>query len=214
MKKLRMKPHGEKGLLFTFCGLDGCGKSSMIGRLQEALAAEGHELVLIKQPTPAFRGTDIFRTYMDAEDPSQYDYRALSLAAAADRIQHAWQVILPALREGKVVIADRYVYSCLANLRARGYTKDRWLYEIAEALPKPDLAFFLDLPVETAVARVRSRPEERDHYIDMPLQYRLREEYRSICKKNGGSLVPSDGSIEEAFATVQAYVKKQLGGKQ
>ena len=88
------------------------------------------------------------------------------------------------------MVSDRYFYSCLANLRARGYEQDRWIYEISASIPKPDLAFFLDVDVDTAIRRVRSRASERDRYIDVPLQHRLRREYWEIAAENGGSRSP------------------------
>lgn len=217
MKKLKMKPHNTKGKLITFCGLDGCGKSSMIEMTTKALAKNGKEFIVTKQPTQTMRNSEIFRTFMDCPDNSAYEYRALSLMAAADRIQHANKVILPALREGKIVICDRYFYSCIANLRARGYIHDEWIYEISESIPKPDLSFFLDVPVETAVSRVRMRPSEKDRYIDMPLQHLLRNEYIEICNANQGILVKSDADIEHTFATINNFIyefleKYNLGG--
>ena len=206
MNILRMKSHNESGKLITFCGLDGCGKSSMIRMLADDLKEKGVEIILTKQPTNAMRNTDIFRTFMDEADNSAYEYRALSLMAAADRIQHVNKVILPALREGKTIICDRYFYSCLANLCARGYTDDAWIYEISESIIKPDLAFFLDLPVELAVSRVRSRPEEKDRYIDMPLQYRLKEDYKTICTINEGELVKSDTDINDTYSIIKRKV--------
>ena len=158
MKKLRMTPHNTEGKVITFCGLDGCGKSSMIKMITEAFRERGIEFIVTKQPTDAMRNTEIFRTFMDCPDNSAYEYRSLSLMAAADRIQHANKIILPALKKGKTVICDRYFYSCLANLRARGYTNDEWIYEISENIIQPDVAFFLDVPVEIAVGRVRMRP--------------------------------------------------------
>lgn len=211
MKELRMKPHNTKGKLITFCGLDGCGKSSMIKMLTEAFEEHGIDYIVTKQPTDAMRNTEIFRTFMDCPDNSAYEYRSLSLMAAADRIQHANKVILPALREGKTVICDRYFYSCLANLRARGYIDDEWIYEISESIPKPDAAFFLDLPVETAVERVRMRSAEKDRYIDMPLQYLLKEEYKEICDANNGTLVKSDIDIEHTFSAIKTCVYQLLG---
>lgn len=211
MKELRMKPHNTKGKLITFCGLDGCGKSSMIKMLTEAFEEHGIDYIVTKQPTDAMRNTEIFRTFMDCPDNSAYEYRSLSLMAAADRIQHANKVILPALREGKTVICDRYFYSCLANLRARGYIDDEWIYEISESIPKPDAAFFLDLPVETAVERVRMRPAEKDRYIDMPLQYLLKEEYKEICDANNGTLVKSDVGIGHTFSAIKTCVYQLLG---
>ena len=178
---LNMQPHEYPGKLITFCGLDGCGKSTMIRMLSEDLSRDGYEVFLTKQPTDMMRKSDIFRTYMDTSDPSQYEYLSLSLMAAADRIQHVNHVIIPALMEGKFVISDRYFYSCLANLRARGFKEDAWIYEVSKNIIKPDLAFFLDAPVSVALERVRSRPEEKDRFVNIELQYLLRDEYKNIA---------------------------------
>lgn len=213
MKELRMKPHNTEGKLITFCGLDGCGKSSMIEMVTKALAKNGIETIVTKQPTDMMRKTEIFRTFMDCPDNSAYEYRALSLMAAADRIQHVNKIILPALKEGKTVICDRYFYSCIANLRARGYIHDEWIYEISESILKPDAAFFLDVPVETAVRRVRMRPSEKDRYIDMSLQHLLRNEYIEICNANQGILIGSDTDIGRTFATIKNCIHHILGNR-
>lgn len=199
MEKLRMHPHQTKGLLITFCGLDGCGKTSMIRALSTMLQAQGHTLLLTKQPTDFVRNSNIFRAYMDQPDHDAYDYRSLSLLAASDRVQHVSHIIRPALEAGRIVISDRYFYSCLANLCARGYGQDKWIYEISESIIQPDIAFFLDVPVETAVTRVRSRENERNRYIDMKLQYQLREKYIEISGLNGGVLL-STRETEESTA--------------
>jgi dTMP kinase len=119
-------------------------------------------------------------------------------------------VIEPAMQAGKVVLSDRYFYSCLANLRARGFTDDRWIYEIAESIVKPDIAFFFDVPVETAVRRVRSREAEKDRYIDMELQNRLREEYQRICRKNDGVLISTENSEEQCYTVIKKIVERTL----
>jgi dTMP kinase len=204
-------PHNRKGVLITFCGLDGCGKTTMINMLQDYFKYYGINVALTKQPTDNMRQSHIFRTYMDAEDHSAYSYRSLSLMAAADRIQHCNHVVLPVLHQGTVLISDRYIYSCLANLRARGYKSDRWIYEIVKDIPKPDLAFFLDVPVEVAVERVRQRPEEKNRYIDMDLQYKLREEYINICAENGGILIPSIDEPSVTFDRIWNCVYDKLG---
>lgn len=209
MKKLDMKPKDGSGFLFTFCGLDGCGKTTMLTRLKEDFEKE-HNVFLTKQPTNAVRDSVIFRTYMDCPDHSSFDYRSLSLLAASDRLQHGSKVIEPHIQVGNVVISDRYFYSCLANLRARGFKDDEWIYEVAESVVKPDVAFFFDVPVETAVKRVRSRPAERDRYIDMELQYRLREEYINICKANNGILISTENPIEECYKIVKQEAERVM----
>lgn len=208
--KLQMKPHNLPGYLFVFCGLDGSGKTTQIGLLRDYMQEQGLSVQLTKQPTNAVRKSQIFRTYMDAPDHSAYDYRALSLLCASDRVQHTNKEIVPRLSAGELVISDRYFYSCLANLRARGYTKDQWIYEIAGCIPQPDIAFFMDVDVDTAVTRVRSRENEKNRYIDIRLQYRLREQYLEIAKDIGGVIIHTGKSIEEAFQVVRASVMEVL----
>lgn len=209
MKPLKMRPNKTKGYLFTFCGLDGSGKTTMLKRLKEELEKQ-YNVFLTKQPTEAVRKSEIFRTYMDSPDHDAFDYRSLSLLAASDRMQHVSKVIEPQMAEGKIVISDRYFYSCLANLRARGFREDKWIYEVAKSIVQPDIAFFFDVPVEIAVKRVRSRPEEKDRYIDMELQYKLRNEYIAICKANHGVLISTERPIEDCYSMVKEKVKRVI----
>lgn len=209
MKPLNMRPNETSSFLFTFCGLDGCGKTTMLTRLEKELG-EKFQTFKTKQPTNAVRESDIFRTYMDNPDHDAYDYRSLSLLAASDRLQHVNKVIEPQMTQGKIVISDRYFYSCLANLRARGFENDQWIYEIAKSVVKPDVAFFFDVPVETAVKRVRSRIEEMDRYIDMELQYKLRDEYIKICRANNGVLISTEMPIEDCYAIVKREVERVM----
>lgn len=209
MQELSMRPHNTAGKLFTFCGLDGCGKTTMMHRLVQELKSE-YPVFLTKQPTDFVRSSAIFRTYMDSPDHEEYDYRSLSLLAASDRVQHTSKVIEPALQRGQIVLSDRYFYSCLANLRARGFEHDRWIYEIAASIIRPDIAFFFDVPVEVAVSRVRSREAEKDRYIDWQLQDRLHKEYLDICQANGGIRIPTTLSEDESYALVRREVRKVM----
>lgn len=209
MEKLNMRKNQTDGLLITVCGLDGCGKTTMIRRLIEDLGKD-YTVFVTKQPTDYVRKSDIFRTYMDSPNHDAFDYRSLSLLAASDRLQHVSKVIEPELQKGNIVISDRYFYSCLANLRARGFEQDGWIYEITKSVIEPDIAFFFDVPVETAVARVRKRPEEKNRYIDMDLQYKLREEYINICKANGGVLISTMRDKEESYNQVKQAVERVM----
>lgn len=209
MQMLNMRKNTTPGFLITFCGLDGCGKTTMMNRLISDLESE-YGIFITKQPTNAVRNSEIFRTYMDSPNHDAYDYRSLSLLAASDRLQHVNKVIEPKMRSGKIVLSDRYFYSCLANLRARGFEHDKWIYEISESVIKPDIAFFFDVPVEEAVARVRRRPEEKNRYIDMDLQYRLRQEYLDICDANGGILISTLQSKDDCYKIVKSATKEML----
>ncbi len=209
MKKLNMRENKTNGLLITVCGLDGCGKTTLMNRLIADLEKK-HKVFVTKQPTNYVRESEIFRTYMDSPNHDAFDYRSLSLLAASDRIQHVNKVIEPMMTEGKIVVSDRYFYSCLANLRARGFTNDLWIYEIARSMIKPDIAFFFDVSVETAVERVRKRPEEKDRYIDMDLQYKLRKEYIDICKANRGVLISTEQSEEDSYKQVKQELERMM----
>lgn len=207
MRKLNMRENKTNGLLITVCGLDGCGKTTMMNRLIKDLGVE-NEIFVTKQPTDFVRKSDIFRTFMDSPNHDAFDYRSLSLLASSDRLQHVNKIIEPQLLAGKTVISDRYFYSCLANLRARGFKEDNWIYEIAESVIKPDLALFFDVPVEIAVSRVRRRPEEKDRYIDMELQYKLRKEYIDICEANNGILISTLQDKEATYKQVKEAIER------
>jgi len=209
--KLEMLDNEFAGKLIAFCGLDGCGKTTQIKRLVKWLEENGHKVYLTKQPTDFVRKSDIFRTYMDSPEHDAYDYRALSLLCASDRVQHSNRVISQKLKEGHIVISDRYFYSCLANLIARGFNEDMWIYEIAKSIRKPDISFFLNVPVEDAIARVRERPEEKDRYIDVELQKKLHDLYLSIAHENQGIVVSTILPEDVCFEKILFEVKKIVG---
>lgn len=207
------RAHPYAGRLITFCGLDGCGKTTMIKWLKAYLEkkSELQEVVLTKQPTQFIRESSIFRNFTDESSHDSYDYRSLSLLAAGDRIQHSSKEIVPLLRKGKWVISDRYFYSCLANLRARGYRDDRWIYEIAGYIPKPDIAFFIDVDVEEAIRRVHMREDEKNKYIDIGLQYSLRNEYLKIAKAAGGVVLSGEQPMNSEKEHIKQIVDEVLG---
>lgn len=207
MKKLKMRKNATPGILITVCGLDGCGKTTMLNKMLSDFERKG-EVFITKQPTDYVRESEIFRTYMDSPNHDKFDYRSLSLLAASDRVQHVNKVIEPKLQQGKIVLCDRYFFSCLANLRARGFKNDMWIYEIAQSVIKPDIAFFFDVPVDIAVSRVRNRPEEKERYIDIELQHRLREEYIKICKENDGILISTMMSEDECYNCVKKEIER------
>ena len=74
MNFLKMKPHSTGGILITVCGLDGCGKTSLIDKLKNKIESVGdREVFVTKQPTENMRKSDIFRTYMDKENHDEYE---------------------------------------------------------------------------------------------------------------------------------------------
>lgn len=190
------------GRLITFSGLDGSGKTTLIRCLKKELVGQGMPVMVTKQPTDLMRKSEIFRTFMDTPDHERYEYRALSLMCAADRLQHGSRFIRPLLEEGYTVICDRYYYDCLANLWARGYPEDTWIFELARYVPEPDAAFFLDVDPNTAIRRVRSRQEEKERYIDVELQHRLHTAFQQIAEENQGIVLNTEQPEAACYAVV------------
>lgn len=83
-----------------------------------------------------------------------------------------------------------------------------WIYEIAKFIQKPDVSFFLNVPVENAIARVRARPEEKDRYIDIELQKKLHDLYVNIARENQGIVVSTILSEDTCFERILLEVKK------
>lgn len=201
--KLRFSKEKYLGKLIIFCGLDGSGKTSMINMLEERLKLLGHKCFITFQPTSNMRKTKIFRNYMDSENHDSHSFISLNLQAVADRIQHCENEIIPRLKAGEIVISDRYYFSCIANLNAYGYKDEVWAYDLAKYVPEPDLAFFLDVPADKAINRVRLRPEEKDRYIDINLQHRLSKEYRNVCNEtDNGILINSNRDEKQTFSDI------------
>ena len=166
------------GLLVVFCGLDGSGKTTLINSLVDALTQEGRAPFTTKQPTDAVRESSLFKRVMyTADSAREIEYRAHSLITVSDRVQHSLRVILPKLNEGKIVISDRYFFSALANLRARGYRQDNWIYELGNLLPRPDIAFFCEPPFDLILRRLQERESERSRFFDLEFNKALYREF-------------------------------------
>jgi dTMP kinase len=187
----------------------------MINMLADKLKLRGYNCFLTFQPTEPMRKSNIFRSFMDNDNNDSYSFLSLNLQAAADRVQHCEKVILPRLKAGEIVISDRYFFSCIANLRAKGYKDSFWIYDIAKYIPKPDLAFFLEVPAQKAIQRVRMRPKEKDRFIDANLQYKLFDEYRIACNNTeNGVLIKSDRDEIQTFEDIWDNVSKILKEEQ
>lgn len=169
-KLLFLCPRPKAGVFVCFSGIDGAGKSTQISALKHRLRAEGYDAVVIKQPTPWYKRNKLALTYLDSThkarncDPA---HEAMALFAAADRTQNVSSVIRPALERGQIVLSDRYVYSGIAYMVARGIRDTEWLQTINRYIIQPHVCFLLDVPGLVAASRLRARKknlraEERD----------------------------------------------------
>ncbi len=179
-------------------GLDGAGKSTQVNEVKEWLESQGKEVEYLHFPrfsTPVYG--DLVAKFLRGELGAIGDVNPylVALIYAGDRA-HAKELIEGWLSDGKVVLLDRYVMSNVAYQCAKCETKDeaeelkRWILEMeyhTNAIPKPDLEIFLEVPfsfTEAKLSEVRSG-EDRDyldgkqdiHEASMSFQQRVKQVY-------------------------------------
>lgn len=209
--KLRLRNNKYKGNLIVFEGTDGAGKTTLIHLTTDYLnELQGNATVLVvKQPTDLSRKTKLFQKMMYCEDHKDIDYRAVQLLTMSDRIQHGFEIIEPALRSGKTVICDRYIYTSLANMLARGYTKERWFFEAANNLLEPTIVFLAHASPKKAIMRIKSRPEECNRYLDEGLLTKVSNEFLKMAKRESFKVLDTNGEAETAFRKIKTVLEKE-----
>ena len=148
-----------KGRFITFEGGEGCGKSTQVRRLKEALEAEGHEVLLTREPGGT-RLSELIRGLLKDEREDPPCDRAELLLFLAARAQLVRSVIRPALDAGTWVVSDRFSDSTFAYQGyGRGLPLDvlRLANDFACEGLRPDLTVLLDVDAETSRARLRTR---------------------------------------------------------
>jgi len=192
-------------LFITFEGIEGCGKTTQIGLLTSFLKSLHRPFLLTREPGGTGVGEKIRQILLSSENVGIEPLAELYLYAAA-RVQHLRQVISPALREGKIVICDRFADATLAY-QGYGRGMDRaWIEEIhARTMEnlKPDLTFLLDLPVEVGLRRALKRMEnhsvKEDRFEKEALDFhqRVREGYLILARNEPRRIIVLDGMKEE-----------------
>lgn len=149
----------HKGLFITFEGMDGCGKTTQMRLLAERLRAEGCAVVETAEPGGTRIGNQIRRILLHSANQELCPIAELLLYFAS-RAQNVDEFILPALREGKIVLSDRFTDSSLAYQGAgRGLGEETVLTldRISCQGLVPDLTIIPDIDLETSLARARER---------------------------------------------------------
>lgn len=214
MRKLELQKNKYPGALFTFSGLDGSGKSTLIDLASKWLRVHQLDFIVVKQPSKTVRQSKAFRMYIDDTVSGKNHYNIeLALFTVKDRIQSGTQEIEPALKRGKIVLCDRYFYCCLAHHIINGYEKDKWIYHISRYILKPDAAFFLDLPAELAMQRVHSRPAEKMRGIDVKRQFQMRETLLRISDCEKGIVLPTNIDIQITQEKMMQQMQQVLSEK-
>ena len=149
-----MSRMARRGVFIVFEGIDGSGKSTHIKALAKELKGRGYNVIQTSEPSKDRIGNFI-RRYAERND-HRLTPETEALLFAADRFEHVMTVVEPALKRGRIVISDRYLYSSLAYQGAGGLDLD-WIREMNRFAPKPDLGILLDLLPEFSLQRVERR---------------------------------------------------------
>ncbi|MBT2395731.1 dTMP kinase [Streptomyces sp. ISL-100] len=208
MAELFQPERTDEGLLISIVGFDGSGKTTQIERVAEAFRAQGREVVETRQPSDWYRQLAEVQVF-HGQGGSAERARILSLLAAADRHRHVMEVINPALERGAVVICDRYVYATFGVFVHRG-VDFRFLATINQGIPRPDHAFYLKLPTDELLQRLRERDGDRLQHEEKSAD-RV-ESITRTYEELGAELVHIDGtaSREDVTAEILRHMKDSL----
>ena len=193
------------GFFVTFEGIEGCGKTTQIRHLTARLEGKRLPFLLTREPGGTAIGDRIRRILLSSENSRMEPVTEFFLYVAA-RAQHISQVVLPALKDGKTVLCDRFADATLAYQGTGRGLNPAWIEEIHERFLKglkPDLTFLLDLPVEEGLRRAWQRMENQtvkeDRFEKEALAFhrRVREGYLFLAGKEPERIVVLDGMKDE-----------------
>jgi len=197
----------KKGFFICIEGLDKSGKTTQSVLLVETLCRMGYDAIYTSEPSCGKIG-DFIREYV-LNRKERVSVTVEALLFAADRAEHTESVIKPNLEKGKIVISDRYLFSSLAYQGAAGVDID-WIKEINKAAIKPDLAIYIDVPVDVILNRYQGR---RSVMECRETQEKVREIYMKLVQSGELILVDGDRSVEDIAKEIENLVLKKLGLK-
>ena len=183
----------KKGIFICIEGLDGSGKTTHAYRLVRNLQKKGFDAVYTTEPSRGELGKFIRTSILQGKKRVPRVVEALLFAV--DRVEHLEKMVKPALKEGKIVISDRCVYSSLAYQGAAGLDLE-WIEEINRMALPPDLALYIDVPPEVVVKRIRRKKSVMER---LETQRKVKDVYMKYVKN--GKLVPVDGDKRKGEVT-------------
>ncbi|MEM1299906.1 MAG: dTMP kinase [Pseudomonadota bacterium] len=195
------------GTFITFEGIDGSGKSTQARLLADRLKADGHEVVLTREPGGSPGAEEIRRLLVEGE-PGRWSPDTEMLLFTAARRDHVERTITPALGRDAVVISDRYVdstraYQGTGPLRA---TVDLLHQQMIGLMPDFTLIFDLDPEQGLARAGARAGHETRFEAKGLAFQAELRAAFHDIAQAE-----PDRCHIVDAFGTAEGVANRVWG---
>ena len=208
-----------KGFFITLEGGEGAGKSTQIQLLKSELEKMGKEVLLTREPGGT-HGGELIRPLL-VSGKTDWDAVSETLLFSAARRDHLIHKIWPALKEGKVVLCDRFADSTLAY---QGYGREnnsdiqekvKSIYKIVAGDFEPDLTLILDIDPKIGLKRSCERygnTEKRFENMDFSFHENLRQGFLKIALDNPERcyIVEADRTLEEVHADIMKIVNEKL----
>lgn len=211
--------HPYPGKLIVVEGIDGSGKSTQLGLLHRWLVAQGHKVFFTEWNSSELVRRSIRRgKKKDLLTPTTF-----SLLHAVDFADRLTYRIVPPLKAGMVVLADRYTYTAFARDVARG-VHPQWVRAVYSFALRPDLALYFRVPIEVALDRLltgRAKLKYHEAGMDMGLsrdpvesfrlfQSRVLEIYEALVKEFGLKVVEATTDINTQQQQLRRMVRRML----
>jgi dTMP kinase len=207
------------GKLIAVEGADGSGRSSQIARLVEWLEGMGHATAQVGLK----RSTLVSEELDQAKRGNILSRTTLSLFYATDFADQLENIILPALKAGLIVIADRYIYTLMVRDLVRGMD-EAWLKNLYGMALVPDAVFYLQVSPEQLVQRNFAKDFALDFWesgmdlglsrdmFDSFLKYQtlVQEQFRRIQRTYGFTIVDGDRSVDAIGADLRKKISSIL----
>jgi dTMP kinase len=206
----------KKGFFITFEGGEGAGKTTLLNKLAYELQQLGCQVVVTREPGGTKLGESIRHLLLTQQSSFSISSRAELLLFLSARAQHLDELIIPSLKQGKIVLCDRFNDSTLAY---QGEARGLKMGEV-EALCRlvcqdvqPDLTFFLDLDPKIGLARTQKISKEhaasgqldRIEAETVEFHERVQRAFQEIARNNRSRVVTIDASQPAEFVQQQAW---------
>jgi len=206
-------------LFITFEGGEGSGKSSALRLIDERLRKDGYETILTREPGGTPIAEQIRNVILDKGNTAM-DSRTEALLYAASRRQHLVEKVWPALKEGKVVLCDRYLDSSLAyqgGARGLGIDNVLGVNMFATEGTFPDLTLLFDIEPELGLQRIAANASREVNRLDLEkIEFHrgVRKTFLSLAERYPERFViidasqPLDKVVEDAYQAIAQRLSK------
>jgi dTMP kinase len=215
-----VNPEELSGNLIVVEGTDGSGRSTQISLVTEWLESEGFAVETMGLRRSFLVGEDIDALLAE----NAVTRMTLALMYSTDFFDQLERRILPALRSGLIVLADRYIFTLIARAAVRGISRD-YLHGIYEIALRPDLTFWLDVRPEVAFDREFKKSQTISYWEsgrDMSLsndlfqsfiryQSLIKGEFEYLSRRHGFIEIDGEGSVSEVNRRLRKRIAKHLG---